>query len=53
MDYAGSNLWRFDFGPMREDVEITIFRNDTNEALDKPFRLRAGKVTTLAVSPNA
>lgn len=53
MDYAGSNLWRFDFGPMREDVEITIFRNDTNEALDKPFRLRAGKVTTLAFSPNA
>lgn len=53
MDYAGSNLWRFDFGPVREDFEITIFRNDTNEALDKPFRLRAGKVTKLAFSPNA
>lgn len=53
MDYSGSNLWRFDFGPMKADTEITIFRNDTNEALGAPFRLRAGKVTTLAFSPNA
>lgn len=53
MDYSGSNLWRFDFGPMKEDSEITIFRNDTNEALGAPFKLRAGKVTTLAFSPNA
>lgn len=53
MDYAGSNLWRFDFGPMQADAEITIFRNDTNEALGEPFKLRAGKVTTLAFSPNA
>lgn len=53
MDYSGSNLWRFDFGPMKADTEITIFRNDTNEALGAPFKLRAGKVTTLAFSPNA
>ncbi len=53
MDYSGSNLWRFDFGPMKADAEITIFRNDTNEALGAPFKLRAGKVTTLAFSPNA
>lgn len=53
MDYAGSNLWRFDFGPMQADAEITIFRNDSNEALGEPFKLRAGKVTTLAFSPNA
>lgn len=53
MDYSGSNLWRFDFGTMMNDAEITIFRNDTNEALGAPFKLRAGKVTTLAFSPNA
>lgn len=53
MDYSGSNLWRFDFGPMKADAEITLFRNDTNEALGAPFTLRAGKVTTLAFSPNA
>lgn len=53
MDYSGSHVWRFDFVPMKEDAEITIFRNDTNEALGAPFKLRAGKVTTLAFSPNA
>lgn len=53
MDYSGHNLWRFDFGPMTEDAEITIFRNDSNEALGEPFKLRAGKITTLAFSPNA
>lgn len=53
MDYSGHNLWRFDFGSMTEDAEITIFRNDSNEALGEPFKLRAGKITTLAFSPNA
>lgn len=53
MDYSGSDTWRFDFDPMKENAEITIFRNDTNEALGEPFTLRAGKVTTLAFSPNA
>lgn len=53
MDYSGSDTWRFDFGPMKEDAKITIFRNDTNEALGAPFKLRAGKVTTLAFSPNS
>ncbi len=51
MEYSGNNRWRFDFGAMREDATITIFLNDTNEALGDPFTLPAGKVTQLAFEP--
>ncbi len=50
MEYSGNNRWRFDFDAMREDADITLFLDDTNEKLGD-FKLQAGKVTQLTFSP--
>lgn len=53
MEYSGNSRWRFDFGPMKNDAEITLFLNDSDEKLGDPFMLPAGKITTLSFTPDA
>ncbi len=50
MEYSGNNRWRFDFGAMKNDANLTLYLNDTDEVLGE-FVLPAGKVTQLAFEP--